>query len=36
MPGLPVEVSINTGSRTVLEYFVEPISDVFRRGMRER
>ncbi len=36
MPGLPVEVSINTGSRTVLDYFIEPISDVFRHGMRER
>jgi len=36
MPGLPVEVSIRTGSRTVLEYFAEPITDVFRRGMRER
>lgn len=36
MPGLPVEVSIGTGARTALEYFVEPITDVFRRGMRER
>ncbi|HEY4077888.1 MAG TPA: HlyD family type I secretion periplasmic adaptor subunit [Rhizomicrobium sp.] len=36
MPGLPVEVSINTGSRTALAYFLEPITDVLRRGMRER
>jgi HlyD family type I secretion membrane fusion protein len=36
VPGLPVEVSIATGSRTALEYFLDPITDVFRRGMRER
>lgn len=36
IPGMPVEVAIDTGSRTALEYFVEPISDVFRRGMREK
>jgi hypothetical protein len=33
---MPVEVAIDTGTRTALDYFVEPISDVFRRGMRER
>jgi HlyD family type I secretion membrane fusion protein len=36
MPGLPVDVAISTGSRTALEYFLEPVTDVFRRGMRER
>ena len=36
IPGLPVEVALDTGSRTALDYFVEPITDVFRRGMRER
>ena len=36
VPGLPVEVAFNTGSRTALGYFVEPITDVFRRGMREK
>lgn len=36
IPGMPVDVSLNTGQRTALEYFVEPISSVFRRGMRER
>ena len=36
IPGMPVEVAIDTGTRTALDYFVEPITDVFRRGMRER
>lgn len=36
IPGLPVEVAFNTGSRTALEYLVEPISDVMRKGMREK
>ena len=36
IPGMPVEVAIQTGSRTALEYFIEPISDVIREGMRER
>jgi HlyD family secretion protein/epimerase transport system membrane fusion protein len=36
MPGLPVEVALDTGTRTALDYFVEPISDVFRKGMREK
>jgi len=36
IPGLPVEVSLETGERTALGYFVEPITDVFRRGMREK
>jgi len=36
IPGMPVEVALDTGTRTALDYFVEPITDVFRRGMRER
>jgi HlyD family type I secretion membrane fusion protein len=36
IPGMPVDVSMQTGSRTALEYFIEPITSVFRRGMRER
>jgi HlyD family type I secretion membrane fusion protein len=36
MAGLPVEVALDTGSRTALEYFMEPITDVFRKGMREK
>ncbi|MEI9994578.1 MAG: HlyD family type I secretion periplasmic adaptor subunit [Rhizomicrobium sp.] len=36
IPGLPVEVALDTGSRTALEYFVEPITDVLRKGMREK
>jgi len=36
IPGMPVDVSLETGSRTALDYFVEPISAVFRHGMRER
>lgn len=36
MPGLPVDVALGTGSRTALQYFAEPITDVFRKGMRER
>ncbi len=36
IPGLPVEVALDTGQRTALEYFVEPITDVFRKGMREK
>jgi HlyD family type I secretion membrane fusion protein len=36
VPGMPVEVAIATGSRTMLEYLIEPIQAVLRRGMRER
>ncbi|HXC54637.1 MAG TPA: HlyD family type I secretion periplasmic adaptor subunit [Rhizomicrobium sp.] len=36
IPGLPVEVAMDTGSRTALDYFVEPITDVFRKGMKEK
>ena len=36
IPGMPIEVAFDTGSRTALEYFLEPIRDVMRNGMRER
>jgi HlyD family type I secretion membrane fusion protein len=36
IPGMPAEVEINTGPRTILSYLTEPISDVMRNGMRER
>jgi HlyD family secretion protein/epimerase transport system membrane fusion protein len=36
LPGLPVEVALETGQRTAMSYFTEPISDVFRKGMREK
>ncbi|HEY4077941.1 MAG TPA: HlyD family type I secretion periplasmic adaptor subunit [Rhizomicrobium sp.] len=36
MPGFPVEVSLKTGSRTALDYLIEPITDVMHRGMHER
>ncbi len=36
IPGLPVEVALNTGSRTALDYLLEPLTDVFHRGMREK
>ena len=36
MPGLPVDVAVDTGSRTFLQYLTRPITDVMWRGMRER
>jgi HlyD family secretion protein len=36
VPGMPVEVSIATGSRTALDYFVAPVQSVLRRGLREK
>jgi HlyD family type I secretion membrane fusion protein len=35
VPGMPVEVAIETGSRTMLEYLTQPIRTAMRRGMRE-
>lgn len=35
VPGMPAEVFINTGSRTPLEYLMQPLRDSFRRAMRE-
>jgi HlyD family type I secretion membrane fusion protein len=34
-PGMPVEVLIETGERTVLDYLLQPITDSFRRAFRE-
>jgi len=36
MPGLPVDVAIATGTRTLMEYFLAPVLDVIEKGMRER
>jgi len=36
MPGLPVDVAIATGTRTMMEYFLAPVLDVIEKGMRER
>lgn len=36
IPGMPVDVSLDTGSRTAVDYFLEPITAIFRRGMKER
>ena len=36
VPGMPVEVAVETGQRTALDYFFGPIRAVFRKGMRER
>jgi HlyD family secretion protein len=35
LPGMPAEVYIETGSRTVLSYLLKPLSDHFARAMRE-
>lgn len=35
VPGMPADVIIATGERTVLEYLTQPLSDALRRGMRE-
>mgnify|MGYP001381334124 CR=1 FL=1 len=35
-PGLPVEVIIPTGSRTVLEYILDPVKQSLRHGLREK
>ena len=34
-PGMPVEVHIRTGDRSVISYLAKPIADFFRRSMRE-
>ena len=36
VPGMPVEVFIQTGERKVLSYLVKPLSDQFARAFRER
>lgn len=35
VPGMPAEVLINTGARTLLEYMVQPATDAFARSMIE-
>jgi len=35
-PGMPVEVMIVTGKRTLLEYLIAPVSRSFRRAFREQ
>lgn len=35
LPGMPAEVLINTGARTLLEYLVQPATDAFARSMIE-
>lgn len=34
-PGMPVEASIVTGERRVLDYIIQPITDGFARAFRE-
>ena len=34
-PGMPVEVHIRTGDRSVISYLTKPITDFFQRSMRE-
>lgn len=36
VPGLPVEVTVATGSRTALRYLLDPLADAFTQAMRER
>jgi membrane fusion protein, epimerase transport system len=35
MPGMPVEVLINTGDRTFFEYLIKPMSNIFARSFKE-
>ncbi len=35
MPGMPVEVFVNTGPRLALSYFLKPVQDQLRRAFRE-
>ena len=35
LPGMPAEVMIATGDRTVIDYLLSPIEDTFRRAFRE-
>lgn len=36
VPGMPAEVHITTGERTVLSYFSKPLTDQFARAFKER
>ena len=35
VPGMPVEVLINTGARTLVQYLMKPLSDTFKRAFIE-
>jgi len=35
IPGMPVEVFIDAGSRTMMEYLFDPLTAAFHKGMRE-
>jgi len=35
VPGMPVEVLISAGKRTLLDYMIAPVEDLFMRAMRE-
>lgn len=35
LPGMPAEVLINTGERTLFEYLIQPVSDAFARAFIE-
>lgn len=35
-PGMPAEIFLETGSRTIMSYLLKPLSDQARRAMRER
>ncbi|TJW31705.1 MAG: HlyD family type I secretion periplasmic adaptor subunit, partial [Mesorhizobium sp.] len=34
-PGMPVEVFLSTGNRTMLSYLVKPLADQIQRAFRE-
>jgi len=34
-PGMPVDVTVKTGERTMMEYLIKPLSDRFARSMKE-
>ncbi len=36
IPGMPADAMIITGERTFFEYMVKPITDMFKKGMREQ
>lgn len=36
LPGMPVDVIVSTGERTMAEYFIRPMTDMFSKGMLER
>ncbi len=35
VPGMPAEIFVNAGTRTLLQYLFDPISSIFRKGMLE-